>query len=192
VIRPRRDGWQVIVYTGIDPATGRQRQISRQVTGSRKQAERVETRLKAEVLAGRHRGTAAKTLGEMVDVYLEWREQNGKPIGPRTLQGYHAWPRPGSSLGSGSSGFPRSILRRWLASTPRCARAGASASPATRCQGAASRCARGDFGRAGAGGKVRLGALQRCGVGAAAGAPGCSAGDADQAAGPRGAPGGRA
>jgi integrase len=90
VIRPRRGGWQVIVYTGIDPVTGRQRQISRQVKGSRKQAERVETRLKAEVMAGRHRGTAAKTLGEMVDVYLDWREQNGKPIGPRTIQGYRA------------------------------------------------------------------------------------------------------
>jgi integrase len=90
VIRPRRDGWQVIVYTGIDPVTGRQRQVSRQIKGSRKQAERVETRLKAEVLAGRHRGTAAKTLGEMVDVYLEWREQNGKPIGPRTIKGYRA------------------------------------------------------------------------------------------------------
>jgi integrase len=70
--------------------TGRQRQISRQVYGSRKQAERLETRLKAEVMAGRHRGTAAKTLGEMVDVYLAWREQNGKPIGPRTIQGYRA------------------------------------------------------------------------------------------------------
>ena len=90
MIRPRRDGWQVIVYTGIDPVTGRQRQISRQVKGSRKRAEREETRLKAEVLAGRHRGTAAKTLGEMVDVFLEWREQNGKPIGPRTIQGYRA------------------------------------------------------------------------------------------------------
>jgi integrase len=90
VIRPRRDGWQVIVYTGIDAVTGRQRQISRQVKGSRKQGERVETKLKAEVLAGRHRGTAAKTLGEMVEVYLDWREQNDKPIGPRTIQGYRA------------------------------------------------------------------------------------------------------
>ena len=90
MIRPRRDGWQVIVYTGIDPVTGCQRQVSRQVKGSRKQAERVKTKLKAEVLAGRHRGTAARTLGEMVDVYLEWREQNGKPIGPRTIQGYRA------------------------------------------------------------------------------------------------------
>jgi integrase len=90
VIRPRRDGWQVLIYTGIDPVTGRQRQISRQVYGSRRQAERLETKLKAEVMAGRHRGTAVKTLGEMIDVYLDWREQNGKPIGPRTIQGYRA------------------------------------------------------------------------------------------------------
>jgi len=90
VIRPRRNGFQVIVYTGIDPVTGRERTISQQVKGSHKQAERVETRLKAEVMAGRHRGTAAKTLGEMVEVYLDWREQNDKPIGPRTIQGYRA------------------------------------------------------------------------------------------------------
>ncbi len=83
-------GWQVIVYTGIDPVTGRQRQISRQVKGNRQKAEHEETKLKVEVLAGRHRGTAAKTLGEMVDVFLEWRERNGKPIGPRTIQGYRA------------------------------------------------------------------------------------------------------
>jgi hypothetical protein len=69
---------------------GRQRQISRQVKGSRKQAQLAETRLKAGVLASRHQGTAAKTLREMVDVYLEWREQNGKPIGPRTIQGHRA------------------------------------------------------------------------------------------------------
>ena len=56
VIRPRRDGWQVLIYTGIDPVTGRQRQVK----GSRKQAERVETKLKAEVLAGRHRGTRSQ------------------------------------------------------------------------------------------------------------------------------------
>src|SRR6266511_5452354 len=89
-IYPRRDGWKVVVYTGTDPVTGKQRQISRQVQGSRKQAEKEETRLKAEVMAGRHRGTAAKTLGEMVEVYLDWREQNDKPIGPRTIQGYRA------------------------------------------------------------------------------------------------------
>jgi hypothetical protein len=139
VIRARRDGRQVIVYTGIDPVTGRQRQISQQVNGSRQKAEREETKLKAEVMAGRHRGTAAKTLGEMVDVYLEWREQNGKPISPRTIsRATGRSRRPGSSPASGSSGFPRSILPRWIASILHCAKAGASASRGRRCRGAGS------------------------------------------------------
>jgi len=43
MIRRRRDGYQVIVYAGIDPVTGRQRQISRQVKGKR-EAERLETK----------------------------------------------------------------------------------------------------------------------------------------------------
>src|SRR6266536_6454269 len=89
-ILERRDGWEVRVYAGIDPVTGKPHRISRQVRGSRKRAEQEETKLKAQVLAGRHRGTAAKTMTEMVDLYLEWREHNGKPIGPRTIQGYKA------------------------------------------------------------------------------------------------------
>jgi hypothetical protein len=63
-IRPRRGGYQVIVYAGIDPVTGRQRQIARQVKGKR-EAERLEARLRAEVAAGRHRGTGARTVGEL-------------------------------------------------------------------------------------------------------------------------------
>jgi hypothetical protein len=41
VIRRRRNGYQVIVYAGIDPVTGHQRQISRQVKGGR-EVERLE------------------------------------------------------------------------------------------------------------------------------------------------------
>jgi hypothetical protein len=58
-IWPRRGGYQVIVYAGIDPVTGRQRQIARQVRGKR-EAERLEARLRAEVSDGRHR---ARVLG---------------------------------------------------------------------------------------------------------------------------------
>jgi hypothetical protein len=29
VIRQRRNGWQVVVYAGLDPLTGKQRQVSR-------------------------------------------------------------------------------------------------------------------------------------------------------------------
>ncbi|HVD15175.1 MAG TPA: hypothetical protein VNK73_12120 [Actinomycetota bacterium] len=40
-IRARRGGWQVIVYAGLDPLTGRQRQLTRQVNGSHRQAGQV-------------------------------------------------------------------------------------------------------------------------------------------------------
>jgi integrase len=89
-IYKRRDGWEIRVYAGVDPVTGKQRRISRQIHGSRRKAEREETRLMAQVMDGRHRGARAKTLAELVDLYLEWREHNDKPIGPRTIQGYRA------------------------------------------------------------------------------------------------------
>src|SRR6266508_5065512 len=47
-IRKRRGGWQVIVYAGLDPLTGKQRQLTRQVNGSRRQAEKLEARLRTE------------------------------------------------------------------------------------------------------------------------------------------------
>jgi integrase len=86
-IRPRRGGYQVIVYAGIDPVTGRQRQIARQVKGKR-EAQRLEAKLRAQVAAGRHRGTSARTVGELLDVYLAWRETSGKPLSPATLNDY--------------------------------------------------------------------------------------------------------
>jgi hypothetical protein len=49
-IRARTHGWQVIVYAGLDPLTGKQRQITRQVNGSYRQAEKVEARLRTEAL----------------------------------------------------------------------------------------------------------------------------------------------
>ena len=33
-IRKRRGGWQVIVYAGLDPLTGKQRQLTHQVNGT--------------------------------------------------------------------------------------------------------------------------------------------------------------
>jgi hypothetical protein len=74
----------------VDPVTGKQRRISRQVQGSGRKAEKEATRLKAQVMDVRFRGARAKTLAELVDVYLEWREQNDKPIGPCTIQSYRA------------------------------------------------------------------------------------------------------
>jgi hypothetical protein len=89
-IRQRRGGWQVIVYAGIDPVTGRQRQITRQGNGGRREAERAEAKLRAEVAEGRHRGTGAKNLAELLDVWFEWRTTNGKPLSPATRNDYES------------------------------------------------------------------------------------------------------
>jgi integrase len=89
-IRARTNGWQVIVYAGHDPLTGRQRQITRQVNGSRRQAEKVEARLRTEVADGQHAGTRLKTLGELVDLWIERRAASDKPISPDTVEDYRS------------------------------------------------------------------------------------------------------
>jgi integrase len=89
-IRKRRGGWQVIVYAGLDPLTGRQRQLTRQVNGSRRQAEKVEARLRTEVADGQHAGTRVKTLGELLDLWIERRAASDKPISPDTVQDYRS------------------------------------------------------------------------------------------------------
>ena len=89
-IRKRRGGWQVIVYAGLDPLTGKQRQLTRQVNGSRRQAEKVEARLRTEVADGQHAGTRLKTLGELVDLWIERRAASDMPISPDTVEDYRS------------------------------------------------------------------------------------------------------
>jgi integrase len=89
-IRQRRGGWQIIVYAGLDPLTGKQRQLTRQVNGSRRQAEKVEARLRTEVADGKHAGTRIKTLGELVDLWIERRAASDKPISPDTVEDYRS------------------------------------------------------------------------------------------------------
>jgi integrase len=89
-IRKRRGGWQIIVYAGLDPLTGKQRQITRQVNGSRREAEKVEARLRTEVADGQHAGTRLKTLGELLDLWIERRAASDKPISPDTVEDYRS------------------------------------------------------------------------------------------------------
>jgi integrase len=89
-IRKRRGGWQVIVYPGLDPLTGKQRQHTRQVNGSYRQAEKLEARLRTEVADGQHAGTRLKTLGELVDLWIERRAASDKPISPDTVEDYRS------------------------------------------------------------------------------------------------------
>jgi hypothetical protein len=103
-IRKRRGGWQVIVYAGLDPLTGKQRQFTRQVNGSRRQAEKVEACLRTEVADGQHAGTRVKTLGELVDLWVEARccsppAHRAGQHRPRHRQVRRGVGRPGAPLG---------------------------------------------------------------------------------------------
>jgi integrase len=82
-----RKGYLVEVYAGIDPITGRQRYKTGRAA-KRREAERLEARLRTEVAQGRHRGTAARNMSELLDTWLAWRETNGRPISPHTLNDY--------------------------------------------------------------------------------------------------------
>jgi hypothetical protein len=68
---------RVRVYAGVDPITGSGiASADRSRAAARRLKE--ETRLKAQVMEGRHRGDASQGTHRHGRVYLDWREDNGK------------------------------------------------------------------------------------------------------------------
>jgi integrase len=89
MIYKRGKRWRVIVYAGRDPITGRKRQKSVTVA-TRAEAKQAEARLVTEVGAGQHRGTRSKTVAELIERWLEWR-QSVRPISPTTIATYRGY-----------------------------------------------------------------------------------------------------
>jgi integrase len=91
VIRKRRDGLQVQVYAGRDPLNGRKRWVSRQVPGQTKRSYREAKKAEAELLEqvdrGQHRGSSSRTVAELIERWLSWRQQV-RPISPVTVANY--------------------------------------------------------------------------------------------------------
>jgi integrase len=91
VIRKRGGSLQVQVFAGRDPLTGRKRWLSRQVRGQTKaawrEAKKVEAQLLEQVDRGEQRGSRTRTVGELVERWLEWRQQV-RPISPVTVANY--------------------------------------------------------------------------------------------------------
>ncbi len=85
-IRKRGSAWQVIVDAGRDPLTGTRRQISRNVRGSKKQAEEVLARLLVEAGGGIHSGTSNATVSELVDAWFELAKPDLSPSTVETTQ----------------------------------------------------------------------------------------------------------
>jgi len=89
MIYKRGKRWRVIVYAGRDPITGRKRQKSISVA-SRAEAKQAEARLITEVGAGQHRATSNRTVAELLEGWLEWR-QSVRPISPTTVATYRGY-----------------------------------------------------------------------------------------------------
>jgi integrase len=89
MIYKRGKRWRVIVYAGRDPITGRKRQKSLTVA-TRAEAKQAEARLVTEVGTGQHRGTRSKTVADLFERWLEWR-QNVRPISPTTVATYRGY-----------------------------------------------------------------------------------------------------
>ena len=68
-IRPRGASWELRVYLGTDPVTGRQRYANRSVRGPRHRAERVLKEMIAAAQAGATHQAEA-TFGELAETWL--------------------------------------------------------------------------------------------------------------------------
>lgn len=79
-IRARGKGrWQVQVYAGRDPQTGKERRMARTIEGTRKDAERALTKLLSDVDSRRVTPRSDMTVAELVTRYITHRERDWSP-----------------------------------------------------------------------------------------------------------------
>lgn len=73
------DKWRIVVSAGSDPFSGKRRQISKVVAGTRQDAERALTALLAEVDAGRRTATNEKAFGDVLDAFIDHKTLGVEP-----------------------------------------------------------------------------------------------------------------
>lgn len=84
-LRERKPGvWEVRAEAGRDPVTGRRRQVSRSVRGTKRDAEKVLNKLLADSDLGHHTGTDAK----FDELAREWLAMAETDLSPSTLRRY--------------------------------------------------------------------------------------------------------
>jgi integrase len=81
-MRQRGASWELRVYLGRDPVTGKQRYASRTVRGGKRAAERVLAEMVTEAQRGRFARTNA-TAGELIEA---WFEQAAIDFSPKTVK----------------------------------------------------------------------------------------------------------
>ena len=77
--------WQLRVFVGTDPATGRPRQVTKSFHGGKRAAQTALAAFVVEVEAGKRPLTGATTVAELLDKYIEYQTQLKQPT---TIRGY--------------------------------------------------------------------------------------------------------
>ena len=70
-----KGSWRLVVDAGKDPVSGKRRQVTRTVRGTKRQAQDALTDLLIEIRKGRHDGTEL-TVGETIARWLEHAREN--------------------------------------------------------------------------------------------------------------------
>jgi integrase len=86
----RGNTWRVHVYLGADARTGKQRYLTRTVRGTKRNAERVRADLVAQAVHGKFGETAAGTVADVAERWLEHLEPD---ISPATASAYRVYLR---------------------------------------------------------------------------------------------------
>jgi integrase len=86
----RGNTWRVHVYLGVDARTGKQRYLTRTVRGTKRDAEKVRADLVAQAVHGKFGETAAGTVADVTERWLEHLEPD---ISPATASAYRVYLR---------------------------------------------------------------------------------------------------
>lgn len=78
------DYWEVRAYAGRDPATGKQRYVSRSIRGGKRDAQRLLSKLTNEL--DTHGPTSRQTVDELLTAHIDHLEARGRQA--RTIEGY--------------------------------------------------------------------------------------------------------
>ena len=86
-MRQRGSAWELRVYLGADPVTGKQRSATKTVRAGKREAQRLLNEMKVEAERGLATRTTA-TVGELLDRWLELAREDFSPKTTRETAGY--------------------------------------------------------------------------------------------------------
>ena len=86
-LRERNGGYEIRVFLGLDPMTGKRRYATRTVRGGKREAERALAALVVDIESGKTTRTAS-TVGALLEAWLEAVAANFSPKTARETRGY--------------------------------------------------------------------------------------------------------